>query len=359
MCFLTSLLTTFLAITTLTFGSPLDGRYLFLSTPDGAQFEGRSGNAILIFDIDDGHKFVKRIAMPIFEEGVRGFTGSLKNHAVYYSTTNRRLGAFDVEKEAVIWDKTYESGCDRSSITLDGKKIYCPTGQWNEEEDGGFLVINAENGEFIKRLYIGPKAHNSFVSLDDRYVFLCTTTTLTMFDTRDESIVRQIKDVGESGIFPYTVTSDNSIAYVCLGDHVGFDVVDLKQGKRLHRVFANPGNPIENRSHGATLTPDGTELWIDDRQHNRTFYFDATQMPPKQLGHVNLSMGGHGWVTFSLDGKYVYTHTPDVFDRKTRKLIATLKDETDTPVASSKFIEIHFRNGKVVDMGNEFGLGRK
>jgi hypothetical protein len=28
-------------------------------------------------------------------------------------------------------------------------------------------------------------------------------------------------------------------------------------------------------------------------------------------------------------------------------------------VSGSKFIEVHFRDGKVVEMGNEFGLGRK
>ena len=357
--YLLALFMIFLSIITPTFGNSLDGRYLFLSTPDGAQLQGRSGNGILIFDIDNGHKFVKRIDMPIFEEGIRGFAGNLKNHAVYYSTTNARLGAFDVESEKIIWEKTYESGCDRSSITLDGKKIYAPTGEWNEDEVGGFLIINAENGELIKRIDVGFKAHNSLVSLDNRYVFLSTTTTLTMFDTRDDSIVSQIKDVAESGIFPYTVTSDNRTAYVCLGDHVGFDVVDLKKGKHRHRVLANPDDPIGHRTHGAGLTPDETELWITDHQSKRLFYFDATQMPPKQRGSVNLSMGGHGWVTHSLDGKYVYSHTPDVFDQKTKKLVATLKDQNGTPVASSKFIEIHFRRGKVVEMGNEFGLGRK
>ena len=40
---------------------------------------------------------------------------------------------------------------------------------------------------------------------------------LTIFDTRDEKIIRQIKDVGERGIFPYTMDSRNRIAYVCLG----------------------------------------------------------------------------------------------------------------------------------------------
>ena len=105
-------------------------RLIYMSMPDGAQQEGRSGVGILIFDIDAGHKFVRRIEIPIFSEGLRGFTGSAKTRCVYYSTTNRRLGCFDVEKEKVVWEKTYDAGCDRSSITTDGKKIYVPTGWW-------------------------------------------------------------------------------------------------------------------------------------------------------------------------------------------------------------------------------------
>jgi hypothetical protein len=82
-------------------------------------------------------------------------------------------------------------------------------------------------------------------------------------------------------------------------------------------------------------------------------------MPPEPRGHVELSDGGHGWVCFSLDGRYAWCHTPDVFDVKSKRLVATLRDEKGKPVSGSKFIEVHFREGKVVEMGNEFGLGRK
>lgn len=333
-------------------------RFLYASTPDGAQEEGRSGAGILVFDIDDGHKFVKRIEIPIFAEGLRGFTGCAKTHCVYYSTTNRRLGCFDLESEKVVWEQTYEAGCDRSSITPDGKKIYVPTGWWYSGDDSGFLVVDAKDGKLIKRITVGPQAHNSFVSLDGRLAFLGTATMLTMFDTSSDKIVRQIKDVGERGVFPYTVKSDNSIAYVCLGKHVGFDVVDLQQGTILHRVMAG-SEPIPHRTHGAGLTPDETELWISDQKGKKLFIFDATQMPPSPKGHVDLSIGGHGWVCFSLDGKYAWCHTQDVFDAHTKQRVATLKDENGKPFASSKFIEVHLRDGKVVDMGHEFGLGRK
>ena len=209
----TSAVAFLLATASLGFGASEIGdgktkRYLYMSTPDGAQKEGRAeGAGILIFDIDDGHKLVRRIDIPIFSEGLRGFTGNLKTHSVYYSSTNRRLGAFDLETEKVVWEKTYEAGCDRSSITMDGKKIYAPTGFWYSGEDAGFLVVNGENGELIKRIHVGPQAHNSIVSLDGKRVYLGTRTTLSIFDTATDRMIRQIKDVGERGIFPYTIDS--------------------------------------------------------------------------------------------------------------------------------------------------------
>jgi DNA-binding beta-propeller fold protein YncE len=268
------------------------------------------------------------------------------------------LGAFDLETEKVIWEKTYDAGCDRSSITLDGKKIYVPTGWWYSGEDSGYLIVNADSGELIKQVDVGPQAHNSVVSLDGKRMYLGTRTMLSIFDTATDRMIRQIKDVGERGIFPYTMDSRNRIGYVCLGNHVGFDVVDLQTGKILHRVFAGDSR-IPHRTHGAGLTPDETELWISDQVGQKLFIFDATKMPPEPKGQVELSQGGHGWVCFSLDGRYAWSHAPDVFDVKTKKLVATLKDEHGKPVSGSKYFEVHFRDGKVVQVGNEFGLGRK
>jgi hypothetical protein len=178
-----------------------------------------------------------------------------------------------------------------------------------------------------------------------------------VFRTKDDSMLWNISGVGESGVFPFTVDSRNRYAYICLGKHVGFDVVDLKTGKVPHRVLAGT-EPIAHRTHGAALTPDEKELWISDQDGKKLFIFDATKMPPQEIGHADLTAGGHGWVCFSLDGRYAWCHTPDVLDARTRKIVATLKDENGNVVCGSKFIEIHFRDGKVVNMGDQFGLGR-
>jgi hypothetical protein len=346
------------SITAVTVGQSATKRYIYMSMPDAAQKEGRSGSGILVFDIDDGHKLVKRINVVGFEEGTRGFTGNKAAHSVYFSMSSGRVGRFDLETEKLVWDQKYDRGADRSSVTMDGKKMYVPTGYWYAGDDAGLLVLNAEDGSLIKRITVGPGAHNSIVSLDGRFLYLGTRTALTVLDTKDERVIHDRIETGESSIFPFTIDSRNRYAYVSLGTHIGFDVVDLTQGKHLYRVYVGP-ELVHARTHGAGLTPDETELWISDQTGRRLYIFDATKMPPAPKGHVELSQGGHGWVTFSLDGRYAYSHAPDIFDAKTKKVVGTFKDEQGNPISGSKYIEVHFRDGKVVEMANEFGLGRR
>ena len=347
-----------LSVTTLTHGQSDLKRYIYMSMPDAAQKEGRSGTGILVFDIDDGHKLVKRINVPELEKGTRGFAASKAAHSAFYSMSGGRVGRFDLETEKVVWDKTFDRGADRSAVSMDGKKLYVPTGYWDAADGAGLMVLNAENGELIKRIVVGPGAHNTIVSLDGKFLYLGTRTALHVFNAQDESVIHERIETGESSIFPYSVDSRNRYAYVSLGTHIGFDVVDLQTGKHLHRVYVGP-ELIHARTHGAGLTPDESELWISDQENKKLYIFDATKMPPAPKGHVELSQGGHGWVTFSKDGKYAYSHAPEIFDTKTKKVVGTFKDEKGNPVSASKYIEVHFRGGKVVDVGNEFGLGRK
>ncbi len=332
-------------------------RLLYMATPDGAQKSG-TGAAVLIFDIDDGHKFIRRIDAPVFNEGVRGFCPNAATHRAFYSTTNHTLGCLDLETDKVVWEKNYGFGCDRAAVTPDGKKIYVPTGWWVGEGASEWFVVDAETGEITKHIPVNGRSHNTVMGPDGKSVYCGSEITLNTVRTSDDMIVQQITPVGEKGVFPFTVNSRQTLAFVCLGQHVGFDVADLTTGKVLHRVFAGDGS-LARRTHGVGLTPDEKEVWISDQGGNRLYIFDTTTMPPRETGHVDLSAGGHGWVTFSLDGQYAWCHTPDVIDAHTRKIVATLKDEKGAPVSSSKFFEADFRDGKVVRVSDQFGVGRK
>jgi len=105
--------------------------------------------------------------------------------------------------------------------------------------EGGLVACRYSDGRGnAARLYpanpngtpAGIAAHNSIASLDGKFAYLGTETNFFVFRTSDDSLVHHVPNVGESGVFPFTVDSRNRYAYVCLGKHVGFDVVDLKKG---------------------------------------------------------------------------------------------------------------------------------
>lgn len=338
------------------FAHAADRDFLYVATPDAAQ-KGASGAGVLIFDIADGHKFVRRLDLPIFEEGVRGFCANATTHRAFYTTTNRTLGCLDLETDKVVWEKKYPAGCDRAAITPDGKKLYVPTGWWVGAGGSEWFVVDAANGEVLKHLPVRNNSHNTVMGLDGRFVYGGYETTLMVVRTSDDTVVKEIAPIGESGVFPFTVDSRDRFAFVCLGKHIGFDVADLATGKVIHRVFARDGT-LQRRTHGAGLTPDEKELWISDQEGRRLYVFDSTKMPPVEKTSVELTAGGHGWISFSLDGRYAWSHTPDVIDAATKKIVATLRDEKGQPVSSSKFFEAVFVDGKVVRVSDQFGVGR-
>ncbi len=64
-----------------------------------------------------------------------------------------------------------------------------------------------------------------------------------------------------------------------------------------------------------------------------------------------------GWISFSIDGKYVYPSSGEVIDSKTRKILTTLQDEFHNNVASEKMVEIHLDGTKAIKAGDQFGVG--
>jgi hypothetical protein len=86
--------------------------------------------------------------------------------------------------------------------------------------------------------------------------------------------------------------------------------------------------------------------------------YDATVMPPKLKQSIDVSYTSHGWITFSIAGDYAYPDTGDVIDPRTKQIVAKLVDEKGNSVRSSKFIEVHFQDGKPIRMGDQFGVGR-
>jgi DNA-binding beta-propeller fold protein YncE len=150
---------------------------------------------------------------------------------------------------------------------------------------------------------------------------------------------------------------------VNVNELLGFEVGDLKTGKKLHRVEVpgfEPGKVKRHGcpSHGIGLTPDEKEVWVVDAFNERVHVFDATATPPKYAQSIKLREQP-GWVTFSLDGKYAYPSTGEVIDTATKRIVTALADEKGGQVHSEKMVEIHFKGKDPVVAGDQFGLGRK
>src|SRR5436190_23391676 len=100
-------------------------RYLYVAVPGIRDYLGYGGHGILVFDMDNDHRFVKRIATKGFHpdgspSNVKGVAVSIPLNSIYVSTIES-LQRIDLTTDKIIWEKTFEGGCDRMSISPDGK----------------------------------------------------------------------------------------------------------------------------------------------------------------------------------------------------------------------------------------------
>lgn len=344
-------------------GAPGEKRLLYVAAPGVRDYLEYGGHGVLVFDIDDNHKFLRRIpARGLNDKGkpinVKGVCASAATGRLYVSTL-RTLTCFDLLTDKVLWEKPYDGGCDRMSMTPDGKVIYLPS-----LEGPHWHVVNADNGDVITTIVPNSGAHNTVVGLDGRFAYLAglKSPILPVADTRTHKVVKQIGPFGNV-VRPFTVNGPQTRAYVNVNDLLGFEVGDLESGKVLARVEVRgfKKGPIKRHgcpSHGVGLTPDETEVWVCDAANQRLHVFDNTVMPPKQVTDLKLR-DEPGWVTFSTDGQYAYPSTGEVIDVKTKQIVTALADETGAPVMSEKMVEIILGpDGKPARNGDQFGLGR-
>ena len=336
---------------------------LYVAVPGIRNYLEYGGHGVLVFDINHGHRFLRRIpAGGIGKDGkpmnVKGICACSATSRFYVSTLET-LQCFDLRTDKLLWEKHYDGGCDRMSITPDGKKLFTPS-----LEKEFWRVIDAATGDVIIRIPHEKNAHNTIVSLDGREAYLADrgSRIVKIVDTASNKVVRTAGPFGNF-VRPFTINGGHSLGYMNVDDLLGFEIADLRSGKILHRVtvagfekgpVAKHGCP----SHGIGLTPDEKEIWLTDAHNKQIHIFDNTATPPKPSKNIALR-DEPGWITFSLDSRYAYPSTGEVIEVSARKIITTLKDETHAEVQSEKLMEVDFdAAGKVLAAGDQFGLGR-
>lgn len=336
---------------------------LYVAAPGIRNYVEWGGMGVLVYDIEDGHRLVKRIPTLTAPPGgsaenVKGICANAATARMYVSTP-KRMFCLDLLSERLLWNREYEGGCDRMSATPDGALIYLPS-----FEGPHWHVVDGASGDVVARIDVGSGAHNTVVGLNGREAYLAglRSPLLAVADTRTHHVVRTVGPFSHA-IRPFTVNGSQSLCFVNVNELLGFEIGDLRTGKMLHRVevVGYRKAPLKRHgcpSHGIGLTPDERELWLMDGANSHLHIFDNSAMPPRQIASIGLR-DQPGWVTFSLDGRFAYPSTGEVIDTGTRQIVARLADENGRPVQSEKMLELVVEDGIPTRAGDQFGLGRR
>jgi DNA-binding beta-propeller fold protein YncE len=254
---------------------------LYVASPGTRNYVEYGGIGILVFDIDNGYKFVKRIPTWSVPQGskpenVKGIVASARTGRVYVTSLNRMI-AVDAVTGKKIWDKSYEGGCDRLAISPDGNVLYVP-----QLEGPSWHVVNAANGDVTATIPTNSGSHNTIYSDDGAHVYLAglKSPLLSVVDPRTHAVASTVGPFSNV-IRPFTVNGSNTFAFVNVNGLLGFEVGDLRTGQKLHHVDVEgyQQGPVKRHgcpSHGIALTPDEKELWLADCANSAIHVFDST-----------------------------------------------------------------------------------
>ena len=343
-------------------------RYIYAALPGvgGGNNLKYGGAGILVFDIDHGHRFVRRIPLQGApppdgrQEAIKGIAAHAGTARLYVSTS-RRVAAYDLTTDKLVWEQRYDDrGTDRIALSPDGATIYAP-----ELGAPKWVIADAATGAQTGSVDKPGRPHNTQFSDDGTRVYFEAegdTRTMSVVDAKTRTIVKELGPFGNM-VRPFTFNGKQTLLFANINDFLGFEIADLKTGAIIHHVEV-PGvtagrSPTHGiPSHGIAMTQDESEIWIADNANNYVRIFDATVMPPVMKTSVKVR-DEPGWITFGIDGALAYPSTGDVVDVKTKRIVATLQDENGDNAESEKLLEIDFAGGKPVAAGDQCGKGKK
>ena len=164
-------------------------------------------------------------------------------------------------------------------------------------------------------------------------------------------------------IRPFTVNGKQTLVYVNVNELLGFEIGDIKSGRKLQRVevqgfqkratkrrrLSEPRHRLDARREravgGGRCQPAGARV----RQHG-----DAAA----QRSSIACASSPAGTRHARRPAREA-CRAGEIIDVKTKAIVATLTDETGAAVHSEKVVEVIWKDGRPVRSGDQFGVGRK
>src|SRR5215467_11586955 len=173
--------------------------------------------------MDNNFRFVKRIPTGGLDDkgqpsNVKGIAVSLFTHCIYVSTIQSLL-CIDLLTEKLVWEKKYDGGCDRMSVSPDGKTIYIPSFEGDD-----WKKIDASTGNVLDRVVTHSGSHNTVYGADGNHVYLegLKSNYLTVVNTLNHTTSR----VGpfSNHVRPFTIDYKQTTCFVNVDSLLGFEV---------------------------------------------------------------------------------------------------------------------------------------
>jgi YVTN family beta-propeller protein len=285
-----------------------------------------AGNDIHVIDTTT-NQVIKRVEVG---PEPHGLVANERGDKIFITIENTRgdLGEllwFDPFTDCVTRRMTIGPRPNQLACTPDGKIAYVPC------DDASWWVIDTEKGEVVTRIATGGRPHNTLCSPDGKRMYLGPKGSyhVLIADTTTHRLIGEIplSDAPR----PIAISKDETRFYANVDTLIGFEVADIPSRKVIYRVEAEvPAELLRtaSRSHGIGLRPGEKELWMCDVYHDRTYVFDLTTLPPRQIATIVMKGGGY-WMTFSPDGTRCYIservgNTVAVIDTERREIVARI-----------------------------------
>jgi hypothetical protein len=342
--------------------NPLRGGVLYVATDNGA---------LTAYQLGTWKQVGRWTGLPI-TDGVRGvayWKGSL--FIAHGGDGNGHAGGllrWSLITRRVIFNRRYSSGIDQPAICLrkGSIRVYVPTGEL-ASRGRTWRAVRESTGATVGGLRGGLGPHNTICHLGD--VLMGGRQARFLYQTGGPR-------VGPSpsrylGVRPFTVNATNTRVYLTWTHYRGFSVGDLRTGRILaSRRFGlvpagfKPSAP----SHGISLNPGGTRLYVLDTPAHRVLVYSTTAAP-RLLASIRIPDGlsgkespcaydctRDGWLLTSLDGRYLFVgDSGDVISTSSHRVVARLPELLQS---RHGFLEVVWAAGLPIASTGHFGIGR-